>query len=73
MAIDPHDFIGRALLTEHGPVLEPAAVQRLLAELTDAEADELMAYALPGEKSHFPIRASAWLIKRFNIEWRRRQ
>lgn len=71
--IQPHEFIGQAVETEHGPVLTPAAVQRLLEELTDAEAAELMEFASAEGSDQFSVRASAWLIRRFNIEWRKRQ
>jgi hypothetical protein len=72
MPLDPHEYIGQVVLTEHGPALTPGAVLRLLDELSDEEAAALLAYAA-GEDDDFPLRATAWLIQHFNLELRPRQ
>lgn len=50
-------------------VLDPVAVRDLVDQLTEEEAGELEAYAgLAQSRDDFVIRASSWLIRKFNLQ-----
>jgi hypothetical protein len=71
MPIEPNEYLGRIPLTEDGPILPPELVARMLEELTDAEMDELEAFA--PDLDSFVLRASEWLTRRFDLQFRKRQ
>jgi hypothetical protein len=64
-------YVGQAVVTEHGLALVPAAVFDLVGQLTDQEARELMAFASEEGPDQFPFRATAWLIRRFNLNFQK--
>jgi len=71
MPIEPNEYLGKIPLTEDGPILPPELVARMLEELTPAEVEELLAYS--PETESFAVRASEWLTRRFNLQFRKRQ
>ena len=71
MGIEPNEYLGQIPVTEDGPILPPELVARMLEELTPAETEELLAYA--PEQESFVVRASEWLTRRFDLQFRKRQ
>ena len=74
-SIEPHEYLGRILMTPDGPVLPPDIVARLILELPDSvmpEFNRLMGPVVT-DPDVYVFRVSEWLIRYYGLVLRPRQ